>query len=244
MSFVLITGAHGKLGREVAKEFPGALTPTHQELDVKNTSNVFDFVRLHKPSMIIHLAALTDVRRCESDRESAYEINVQGTENLVSASEKFTPGSRFVYMSTACVFHGDRGDYSEEDVPYPENFYALTKLLGEFVVKKRRNHLIVRGNFVAREKWPYPRAFTDRFGTYLFADDLARAVGDVVNKGMQGIVHIAGEEKLSMFDLAKITTPGILPMTMDDVDIPLTRDMSLRSVKIAPYKITRSSLRS
>ena len=33
---------------------------------------------------------------------------------------------KFVYVSTACVFDGHSGMYDEDDIPYPENFYALT----------------------------------------------------------------------------------------------------------------------
>ncbi|MBI5305980.1 NAD(P)-dependent oxidoreductase [Candidatus Wolfebacteria bacterium] len=240
MGPILITGAHGKLGCEIAKIFPEALTPTHRELDIRLKNNISDFIERYKPEMVIHLAADTDVRRCESHQKDAYEVNVKGTENLVFACEKFIPDSLFVYMSTACVFRGDKGDYSEEDIPYPENFYALTKLLGEFIVKRAKKFLIIRGNFVAREKWPYPKAFTDRFGTYLFADDLALAIRDIIEKDLAGIVHAVGEEKISMFDLAKITTPDVLPITMNEIDMPLTKDMSLRSVRIAPYKITRA----
>ena len=40
------------------------------------------------------------------------------------------------YISTACVFDGHDEMYNEESIPYPENFYALTKLLGEYEVKK------------------------------------------------------------------------------------------------------------
>jgi dTDP-4-dehydrorhamnose reductase len=143
-------------------------------------------------------------------------------------------------MSTACVFKGDTGDYVETDIPYPDNFYSLTKLIGEFIVKKMKNHLVIRANFVSRERWKYEKAFTDRFGTYLFADDLALAIKDVVGCRLNGTVHLAGKEKLSMFELAKITTPEIKPITMDEIDIPLPCDMSLRSVRIRPYKLRRT----
>lgn len=239
MNPILITGAHGKLGHEIVKKFPGVIAPTHKDFDITNKARVFEIIEQHKPGMIIHLAADTNVRRCEEHREEAYKINVGGTENLISACEKFVPSARFIYMSTACVFHGDRGNYSENDVPYPKNFYALTKLLGEFVVKKLENYLIIRGNFVAKEKWPYEKAFNDRFGTYLFAEDLSRGIKDVIDQKMTGIVHVVGEEKLSMLDLARILTPEVKPMTMAEVDLPLTIDMSLRSVRIKPYKISR-----
>jgi len=87
--------------------------------------------------------------------------------------------NKFIYVSTACVFDGHTGMYTEYSIPYPENFYALTKLLGEFIVSKLSNYLIVRTNFVPKKKWPYPKAFSDRFGTYLFAEEVAQGILDV-----------------------------------------------------------------
>jgi dTDP-4-dehydrorhamnose reductase len=234
---VLITGGSGKLGSELLKLFPGSLHPSHKELELRDKTVVFKYVKHHEPETVIHLAAWTDVRGCEMDKPKAWENNVLATENFVEACQRYVGDCYFVYMSTACVFRGDKGDYIETDVPYPDNFYSLTKLLGEFVVKRLDNYLVIRSNFVPREKWRYERAFVDRFGTYLFADDLALAIKDVVERKLREVIHIAGKEKLSMFELAKITTPNVKPMTLDDVDLPLTRDMSLRSIRIAPYKL-------
>jgi len=236
---VLITGSSGKLGKELVKAFPEALHPTHPELELRDRNMVFDYIAQHTPEVVIHLAAMTDVRSCETEQLKAWENNVVATEVLVEACQQEVRECYFIYMSTACVFRGDRGDYVETDVPYPDNFYSLTKLIGEFIAKRMKNHLIVRANFVPREKWKYDRAFTDRFGTYLFADDLALAIEDVVNKRLTGIVHIAGKEKFSMFELAKMTTPNIKPLTLEDIDLPLPRDMSLSSARIKPYELRR-----
>lgn len=236
---LLITGAHGRLGQEVRKLFKNALAPSREELDITDALSVFKFIEDNSSEMIIHLAALTDVRRCEMEKALAYKTNVLGTENLVNACLEFNPGCYFVYMSTAAVFDGEKGDYTEDDIPTPKNFYGLTKLLGELVARRLENHLIIRGNFVLRERWPYKNAFADRFGTYLFADDLAKAIREVIEQGLIGVVHIAGEEKLSMSDLAKVTTPNIRAITMEEVDTPLTKDMSLRSVRVKPYRLTR-----
>jgi dTDP-4-dehydrorhamnose reductase len=185
---------------------------------------------------------LTGIRECEEQKELAYETNVIGTENLVKSCLEYNPDRYFVYLSTACVFYGDRGNYTENDLIYPKNYYAFTKTLGEFAVKESplKRWLIIRTNFVERAKWPYEKAFVDRFGTYLFADDLASAIKDVIRRGLTGIVHVCGEERLSMFDLARLTTPDVKPMTMAEYNgPPLTMDMSLRSVRIEPYKISK-----
>lgn len=243
MSKIFITGGTGKLGRELVKIFPNSLHPTHSELDITNEVAVRQFVKQNSPDVIIHTAAITSVRRCEEERELAWKVNVGGTENLVKACLEYKPDCYFVYISTACVFHGDKGDYIETDIPYPKNFYSLTKLLGEFIVKYSglKKWLIIRTNFVAREKWPYPKAFVDRYGTYLFADEVASAIKFVIDENLTGIVHIHGEEKMSMYELAKITTPDIEPMTLADYSgPPLTRDMSLRSIRLRPFKLKRT----
>jgi dTDP-4-dehydrorhamnose reductase len=239
---VMITGSTGKLGKELLKVFPYSLAPTRRELDITDKEAVFRFIKNCKPDLLIHCAALTGIRECESNKETAWRVNVEGTENLVKACERFARECYFVYISTACVFYGDKGEYVETDIPYPKNFYSLTKLLGEFIVKcsNLKKWLIIRTNFVARERWPYPKAFVDRFGTYLFADDLARAIKNVVEEGFTGILHVCGEEKLSMFELAKITTPDVQPMTLEEYNgPPVTVDMTLRSIRIKPFKLTR-----
>ena len=100
--------------------------------------------------------------------------------------------------------------------------------------------LIIITNFIPRERWPYPKAFIDRWGTYLFADDLALAIKQVINQKLTGIVHICGEDKVSMYQLAKITTPDIKPMTLAEYSgPPLTEDMTLSSKRILPFKLRR-----
>lgn len=241
MDKVLITGGSGKLGTELVKVFPRALHPTRQELDLKMKASVDKYAGREKPDLVIHTAALTSVPFCEENRKEAYETNVTGTEHLVSACLAHNTKCYFVQISTACVFRGDVGNYVETDLPYPKNYYALTKLLAEFVVKcSGLKSLIVRTNFVAKEKWPYPRAFVDRYGTYLFASDVAVAIKLVVQKKLTGIVHVRGEERMSMYELAKITTPNVKPMTLAEYQgVPLTVDMTLSSVRLRPFKITK-----
>lgn len=249
---LLITGASGKLGKHLAKLFPSALRPTHKELDITDEKHVHAYIYNEQVDTVIHCAALTNIRVCEQSPELAYKVNVQGTVNIIAALadrllynrmlnqlEKRTP--YLIYISTACVFSGAKGNYVETDLPYPKNYYGLTKLLAEHLVKySGLKHLIVRTNFVEREKWPYPGAFVDRWGTYLFASDVASAIKSVIHQDLAGVVHICGEEKMSMFELAKITTPDIEPLTMKEYHgPPLTVDMSLSSVRLNPFKISR-----
>lgn len=233
---LLITGGEGRLGRELVKLYPNSWHPTHRELDITLPNVLKHYLDKKQPDTIIHTAALTKVAWCEQHKNLAYRTNVTGTENLVNACSS---DCYFVYMSTACVFHGDRGYYIETDLPYPKNFYGLTKLLGEKAVEHSRlKHLIIRTNFVAEEPWPYPKAFSDRFGTYLYASDVAKAVKDLVAQEMTGTVHVCGEKRLSMYELAQLTSPDVDSLTLADYKgAPLTVDMTLSSKRIKPFKL-------
>jgi dTDP-4-dehydrorhamnose reductase len=237
---ILITGGSGVLGTELKKIFPDALTPLHYELDITDKKQVTDYIKNHDDiDLVIHTAALTHIRPCEENKSLAWKINVEGTKNLVDVFIDNKKNTKFIYISTACVFDGHTGMYKESSIPYPENFYALTKLIGEYEVNRLPEYLIVRTNFVSMKRWPYPQAFVDRFGTYLFARDVSKGIVDVYKENLSGCVHIVGDKKMSMFELARLTTPNIAPMTIRDYSGPkLTMDMSLDTERWKKYKIS------
>lgn len=211
-------------------------------MELVKADNVLDAVTRFNPEVIIHCAAFTNVARAEKEKERCWNVNVDGTRNILQAS-KLLPSLHFTFISTACVFRGDRGNYTELDLPYPKNFYGLTKLVAETLVQNSglENWLIVRTNFVEREPWPYAKAFVNRWGTYLYADEVAKAVLKLVKERATGIVHVCGEQKISMFELAKKTSPNIKPLTLEEHysenpdAVALTQDMSLKTVRTKPY---------
>ena len=235
---ILITGGSGSLGSELQNILPESLSPAREDLDITNKEQVLNYFKNHSIDQIIHTAAITSIRLCEENKQLAWDVNVQGTRNLVDCILQSKSNVKLVYVSTACVFDGHSGMYNEDDIPNPENFYALTKLLGEREISKLTDFLIIRTNFVSKKPWPYPAAFTDRFGTYLFASNVAVGIKEVIENNLSGFIHIVGDTKLSMYELAKITTPDVLPMTIEEYNgPPLTMDMSLDSKRWKKYSI-------
>lgn len=238
---IIVTGGSGKLGEALKKIFKGAMFPTKSKLNVCNFKQVGKYLKDESPEIIIHTAAITDVRLCEKDKKLAWGTNYQGTLNLIKASENLENQPYFIYISTACVFDGTNAPFTEDDIPNPQNFYSLTKLLGESCVLNSQlsKKLIIRTNFIDKSPWPYEKAFADRFGTYLFTNDVASGISDLINTTKTGIVHLTGDKKMSMFELAKQVSPEILPMTLNDYKGPkLTVDMSLKTINWKPYKIS------
>jgi dTDP-4-dehydrorhamnose reductase len=239
---IFLTGGAGNLGIALQKTFRAnsidCVSPLKEEVNVVESEKVQNYIKKTRPDIVVHAAAMTDVRQCETNWKNAELVNINGTYNIAIACKSIN--CKMIYISTACVFDGEHAPFVESSKPGPKNFYALTKYTAEQVVKNiNPRHLIIRTNFVPRAKWPYPKAFTDRFGTYLFADDLSDAITSVMNLEIEGIVHICGDKRMSMFELAKITTPEVEPMTLDDYKgPPLTKDMSLSSERIEPFELT------
>ena len=237
---VLITGRSGALGKSLKAVFKGASCPTHNELDITNQKSVNNAILDYKPDVLIHAAALVGIRECEEDKKKAWLVNVEGTQKIVNALKKINNNCYLVYMSTACVFAGENKKfYTEDDLPAPKNYYSLTKLCGEIVVRQYENACIIRTNFAPKGQWKYPKAFTDRFGTYLFADNVAKGILEVCQKKKRGIIHIVGDKRMSMHELALLSgSKNVGNITLDDYNgPPLTVDMSLSAKRWRKYKI-------
>ena len=237
---VLITGGSGALGTSLRIVFKNAYCPTHLEMDITNQHSVNKVVLSYKPDTLIHTAALVGIRECEEDKEKAWLTNVEGTQNIVNALKELNNNCYLVYISTACVFVGEKEKYyTEEDVPVPKNYYSVTKLCGELVTRQHENTCIIRTNFAPKAQWKYQKAFVDRFGTYLFSDGAARGIYDVCKKKEKGIIHIVGDKRMSMYELALLAgSKNVGKMTLDEYKGPaLTIDMSLSTKRWKKYKI-------
>lgn len=237
----MITGASGLLGTELSKLYPDAYTPTHDEMPIENWSVVKSEIDSYRPMMIIHLAAMTGPNRCRAYKREAWKVNVEGTRNLVTAA-CMRPYRYFVLMSTPCVFKGDEDFYTEDSIPEPDNFYGLTKLAQEIIVQNSPDdYLVIRANFVKREKYQFDKAFTDRFSRYLYADVLAGEIKRVVDDRMLGTIHLCGDKKMSMFELAKLTRPDVQPLTLEEYyknapdSARLTKNMTLETNRSREY---------
>ena len=218
---ILITGAKGMLGTDLCallrtnniEVFEWDL-PANDITEVKRT--VVQLKRI-APDRIIHLAAYTDVDGCEVNKSKAYSVNVQGTWAMVlGAKEINTP---LLHMSTDYVFDGEKGSpYFEDDKTNPINYYGLTKVQSEQLVKgKLKKFYIIRTswlfgktgkNFVqtiiktAKEKENI-EVVNDQFGSPTYTIDLAEAIHKIIQSDNFGIYHISNSGICSWFDFAR-----------------------------------------
>ena len=204
---VLITGAHGQLGRALAKlcrdrniEFEGRDIDT---LDIGHASAVAEWIESSNPTDVINCAGITAVDDCEDNEQTALSINGVAVGHLADACNAVD--ARLVQISTDYVFSGDADrPYVEDDPVAPINAYGRTKLRGEELAAGARRHLVIRTawlyghggrNFVEAIRGQIENGVTrltvvaDQHGSPTFCDDLGEAVLDLVDADARGIVH-------------------------------------------------------
>lgn len=145
---IVITGSTGLLGSTLVEVLRKQGHSVYEmEGDIADSKTVAEYGKEHSNiDWIIHTAAITDVDRCEKDNLECHKVNVEGTKHIRELAKN--TGGKLMYISTVSVFSGTEGNYKEIDVPYPKNFYNLTKLLGEYVVLEYPESLVLRTNLI------------------------------------------------------------------------------------------------
>lgn len=238
---VLFTGTDGMLGKYV--DF--GIKTTRGSLDVTNLNQVLSVCREHKPEAIVHLAAETDMDKCERDPQHAYMINAIGTYHVAVAAKEL--GIKLIYISTVGVFDGSKKTpYVETDVPNPQNYYSRSKLLGELAIQGMlENYVIVRvawifgggkekdKKFVAKiiEQLGKDeiKAVVDQVGSPTFCKDLVGGIKEFLKNDVRGICHFANTGVCSRAEFAEeiVKIMGaqtkVTPIAMGDLETDAVR---------------------
>lgn len=226
-SRIALTGARGRLGTELQALLPGVVPLVRPEFDLRDPDTISSALDRHRPQVIVHAAAYTDVAGAENNRAECWAVNVEGTRNLVR--EVLRREIFLVHISTDYVFEGTRGGYRESDVPGPvRNYYSLTKLVAEEVARVAPRHLVIRTSFRPRE-WPYPVAFEDVYTSQDYVDLIAPEIALAIrhlDEIPDETLHIATERK-SVYDLARRRKPDVRPGSRKEASVSLPEDISL-----------------
>lgn len=211
---VLVTGAHGQIGFELARLLPrvGDVTAlTRRELDLADPDAIVATMRALRPDLIVNAAAYTAVDQAERERDAAFAANATGPGVL--AEEAKSLGAVLVHYSTDFVFDGTATTPYDEAAPVgPLNVYGASKLAGEQAITATGAHALT-----LRTGWVYGRRgrnflltirrlaaerdvlkiVADQTGTPNWAVTLAEATVAMVARGLPYLVERTGLYHLS-----------------------------------------------
>jgi dTDP-4-dehydrorhamnose reductase len=224
---ILLTGGTGRLGREFQQILPGIMAPPRAELDITRSETIEAALERFQPEVLVHAAAYTNVAAAEHEHDACWRVNVDGTRNVIRSAMR--RALLLVHISTDYVFAGTRGMYKEEDPVGPVcNYYALSKLVAEEMVRLTPRHLIIRTSFRPRE-WPYPVAFTDVYTSQDYVDVIAPEIALAITSSddiPHTVLHIATERK-SVYELARRRRADVHPGSKREAQVTLPDDISL-----------------
>lgn len=191
------------------------------KFDVSDKKAIERIFKKIKPKAVVHAAALTNVDRCESEKELAWKVNVKGTESVATASEKHQ--AFLVYVSTDYVFDGEKGMYEENEKPTPINYYGFTKLKGEESVRSLTDNCcitrasVIYGSIPATGKVNFAlwlleklkseeeiKIVTDQWNSPTLNTNLAYMLLEILERKITGIYHLAGATRISRYEFAKL----------------------------------------
>ena len=245
---ILVTGAGGQLGHDVAKAFAAdghheVVATTRNELDLTDRDSILGAITSVEPDAVVHAGAWTAVDACESDPDLAFRVNALGTRHVQDACR--IVGARLLYVSTDYVFDGTATEPIDEWQPTnPLGVYGRSKLGGEHEVDVAGGGTIVRTawvcglngkNFVktmlrlAGERDEL-RVVADQLGSPSFTEDLADGIKRLVVGRLPGVFHLTNAGVASWFELAQATLrsagldPGrVTPITTAEYPTPAKR---------------------
>ena len=140
---ILLSGSSGFIGTHLYKRLDnlgyqifGLDIKESETFDIRKKDYLDDIIfPSFKPDIIIHLAALTNVRESVENPHGHIDTNIKGTLNLLELSKKYKV-QKFLVASSSAVY-GDQPCPLKEDMncDNPLSPYALSKIGVELVCK-------------------------------------------------------------------------------------------------------------
>lgn len=130
---IAITGATGVLGnilyQTLSKTEAGTISLFRGDITLQKDVN--EWLDRINPDFLFHFAALVPVDQVNKDPYRAYEVNVGGTVNLLSALKSKPRKPWMFYASTSHVYKSSNEPLREDAAEEPINLYGNTKLTAE-----------------------------------------------------------------------------------------------------------------
>ena len=225
---IFLTGGSGTLGSELIKQSKrfgiNFIAPSSKECDITNPISVLENLRQFSGNIVVHAAALTDVKGIQVSPIQAIGVNVLGTVNVIKSCQQL--GKKLVFVSTDYVFDGNKGNYAVDDPINPISKYAKTKAAAELLVRMIEKSLVIRTSFFGYS-FPYDKAATDQWSSKDYVDVIAPLILDALKKDKTGIVHV-GTERATTYEKAKRRKPDVEKATLQEIGFGIPRDISLR----------------
>jgi len=229
---LLVLGGSGLIGNALLKnsknEFDILTTFYKNHISIKNVrsfqysfpndlNNLRELLEKEKPDVLVNTMGYSNIDFCELNKSDTEMLHVEVTEKICKLCENI--GTKQIFLSSDYVFDGEKGNYSETDVPNPVNYYGLSKLKAEQLILKNPINTIIRTSVIY--DWDYRARFfnsviknlqnnqeinatTDVYNSVTFLDNLVESIFKVITLNQNGIFHVVDSACVNRFEFAEM----------------------------------------
>lgn len=229
---VLITGASSLLGKALLQTCPRDTNLTQTwfsnyvgvpmyQMNVCDKLQVGYIFERAKPELVIHCAAIGSVDYAEKYPRETYEINVNGTLNVLEWCKRY--GARLVYISTNAVYDGNHPPYNEMSERRPVNRYGTIKKEAEDRIMERFDNWVIIRPFLlfgwtyagARANWvgivmkklmagEQMRLVNDVYWQPTLAEEVARVIWQVSGLDRCQAYNVASPDRMTLYEFGHL----------------------------------------
>ncbi len=232
MMRIVVTGAAGYIGSALADRLiqqghqvllidnyyiESHLTHIHN-IPIKNI-DIRDDIDISDYDMLVHLAAISGINKCNNNQELAIDVNIRGTTNLLKDFK-----GRVIFASTSAVYgEAKHPTITEEHPKKPLGTYGNTKLEAERLIEYCNNYCILRFSNIYGKGLSFKRTVTDLFiekalkgepieidgdgrqrRDFVHINDVILAYWNAIRSEAVGTFNIGGRQALSVNDIAEL----------------------------------------
>lgn len=236
MKKIAITGLSGTIGTRLSKNLPEGFeiydlyhknkasfeNCVHKHIELLNPKSILNCLEKVNPDIVIHMASITHIDRCEEDRKNGragdvWRVNVIATDVISKYCKK--NDTNLIFLSTECVFEGSEQFYDEKSAKNPKNWYGESKSAAEDITVTQCPDASIIRAVIAYHKNDAAKtlfgkilqlleseksfgAVTDQLITPTYTDDIIMAINSLIQNPKSGIFHISPDAKTTIYDFA------------------------------------------
>ena len=228
MKKIYVVGASGLIGNTLYKKLLkknfnviGTYTKNKEEkliyFDITK-SNFKIFENIDKEDVVILMSAYSNPTWIAQNKEQAKLLNYDNTKKLINFLSSKNP--KFIFMSSVEIFDGKKGNYQENDITNPLNYYGALKLkIEKHLINNYKNYCIVRTgwNIGLNEKSrcvveltyetllkPNAKMAKDNFFSLASVEDTTKVISNLIEGDSIKIIHICSDKVINRVELANI----------------------------------------
>lgn len=221
------------------------------EIDLSDFNALKILIEEYKPAFIVNCVGVLN-QDVDTDLYNAIQLNSLLPHFLAKITEHSK--SRVIHISTDCVFSGENGPYSIDDIPNALDYYGKTKFLGELNNKK---DLTIRTSIVGPDlklqgiglfNWFSKQTssvdgYSNSFWSGVTTLQLAKFIHFLFDKQTSGLIHYTNNEEISKLELLQLfnehrkNTVALIPNYSKMVNKALINHQNLNGHIVPSYVV-------